>query len=93
MVAEPNPTGPGSLHELAAFPGVVTRAVRAQHVGFPVRITVRRHRRWVQVVGPRLVPAPEAEVFFSCEAEAAWGEDVCPCCASHRWDAAYDDEG
>ena len=73
VTADAGHTGPGSNHELAAFPGVVTRAVRAQHVGFPVRITVRRHRRWVQVVGPRLVPGPEAEVFYSCEAEAAWG--------------------
>jgi predicted Zn-dependent protease len=59
--------------ELLAFPAAVTRAVRAQHVGFPVRIVVRRHRRWIQVVGPRLVPGPEAESFYSCAAETGWG--------------------
>ena len=62
-----------SAAELLAFPAAVTRAVRAQHVGFPVHITVRRHRRWIQVVGARLVPGPEAEIFYSCEAEAGWG--------------------
>jgi predicted Zn-dependent protease len=47
--------------------------VRAHHVGFPVRFSVRRHQRWVQVVGPRLVPGPESETFYSCTAEASWG--------------------
>jgi predicted Zn-dependent protease len=59
--------------ELAEFPAVLGRAVRAHHVGFPMRLTVRRHRRWVQVVGARLVPAPEAETFYSCAAELPWG--------------------
>ena len=40
---------------------------------FRVRYAVRRHRRWVQVVGPRLVPAAESETFYSCTAEASWG--------------------
>lgn len=59
--------------ELLDFPGAVTRAVRNHHVGFPLRIGVRRHRRWVQVVGPRLVPGPEAEVFYSVQTDMVWG--------------------
>jgi predicted Zn-dependent protease len=59
--------------ELFDFPGAVARAVRAHHVGFPFRLTVRRHRRWVQVVGPRLVPGGEAETFYSCTVESSWG--------------------
>lgn len=59
--------------ELFDFPGAVARAVRAHHVGFPFRLTVRRHRRWVQVVGPRLVPGGETETFYSCAVESSWG--------------------
>ena len=64
---------PPAAPELADFPAAVVRAVRAHHVGFPLRITVRRHRRWIQVVGPRLVPGPESETFYSVAAEMAWG--------------------
>jgi len=62
--------------ELLDFPGQVTRAVRAHHVGFPLKLTVRRHRRSIQVVGARLVPGPESETFWSCSAElprGRWG--------------------
>ncbi len=59
--------------ELAEFPGHVARAIRARHVGFPLRLTVRRHRRAVAVVGARLAAAPEREVFYSCAAELPWG--------------------
>jgi predicted Zn-dependent protease len=66
---------PGELvaPELLDFPAALSRAVRAHHVGFPLRIAVRRHRRWVQVVGPRFVPAAESETFYSCSAESSWG--------------------
>ncbi len=59
--------------ELADFPGLVARAIRAHHVGFPLRLTVRRHRRFVAVVGARLAAAPESELFYSVAAELAWG--------------------
>jgi predicted Zn-dependent protease len=67
------PPPPPAAPELLDFPGAVTRAVRNHHVGFPVRIAVRRHRRWIQVVGPRLVPGPESETFYSVATEMAWG--------------------
>src|SRR5690349_21459243 len=55
---EPAPfSEPPAAPELFDFPSAVARGVRAHHVGFPFRLTARRHRRWVQVVGPRLVPA------------------------------------
>lgn len=62
-----------AVPELLDFPAAVGRAVRAHHVGFSVRLSVRRHRREVQVVGPRLVPGPETETFYSVAAEAPWG--------------------
>jgi microcin-processing metallopeptidase PmbA/TldD-like protein len=64
------------LAELQGFPGAVARAVRAHHVGFPLRLSVRLHRRAVQVVGARLVPEGQGEIFWSCSAElprGRWG--------------------
>ena len=60
-------------HELRDFPQAVARAVRAHHVGIPMRLTLRRHRRWLQVVGSRLVPEPQSEGFYSCVLESQWG--------------------
>ncbi len=60
-------------HELRDFPQAVARAIRAHHVGIPVRLTLRRHRRWLQVVGSRLVPEPQSESFYSCVLESQWG--------------------
>jgi predicted Zn-dependent protease len=60
-------------HELREFPQAVARAIRAHHVGIPVRLTLRRHRRWLQVVGSRLVPEPQSEGFYSCVLESPWG--------------------
>jgi predicted Zn-dependent protease len=62
-----------SAPELLAFPGLVARALRNHHVGFHLRLSVRRHRRWVQVVGPRLVPDAENESFYSASGESSWG--------------------
>ncbi|HEY8020667.1 MAG TPA: metallopeptidase TldD-related protein, partial [Thermoanaerobaculia bacterium] len=72
-------TGPASaapasdLHQLAEFPALVARAIRAHHVGFPLHLTVRRHRRFLMVVGSRLAAEPQSETFYSCAAELAWG--------------------
>ncbi len=63
----------GSTAPLFDFTPALHRAVRRRHVAFPLRITVRRHRRWVQVVSPRLVPEPEAEMFHSVVATTASG--------------------
>lgn len=64
---------PRTAAELIGIPDALTRAIRSHHVGFPARLTVRRHRRWIQVVGPRLVSGQEQETFYSLQAEAAWG--------------------
>ena len=64
---------PRAAAELVGIPEALARAVRSHHVGFPSRLTVRRHRRWVQVVGPRLVAGQETETFYSLQAEASWG--------------------
>ena len=63
--------------ELLQFPANVTRAVREQLVAFPIELRVSRHRRWSQVVGPRFVPAPEEECFYSLVAEMPWGRFGC----------------
>lgn len=64
---------PPPAEELAELPLAVGRAIRSRHVAFPLRLTVRRHHREVQVVGPRFVPEPERELFWSLAAELPWG--------------------
>jgi predicted Zn-dependent protease len=59
--------------ELRDFPAAVGRAVRAHHVGFAVRMTLRRHRRSLQVVGARLAGEPQEERFYSCVLDSEWG--------------------
>jgi TldD protein len=41
-------------------------------VAFPMELTVRLHRRWVQVVGPHLIPEPESEAYLSVEVTLPW---------------------
>jgi predicted Zn-dependent protease len=64
---------PRETAELLDVPAALSQAIRSHHVGFPVRLTVRRHRRWVQVVGIRLVAGAERETFYSLSAETTWG--------------------
>jgi len=60
--------------EVLTFPGAVQRAVRSHRAAFPAALTVRRHRRWLQVVGTgKVVPEPQAEGFYSVEADLPWG--------------------
>jgi predicted Zn-dependent protease len=45
-------------------------------LAFPLRLEVRRHRRWIQVVGREFVAQPESEDFWSLRAAldgASWG--------------------
>jgi predicted Zn-dependent protease len=67
------PLALGDVRELRDFPAAVARAVRAHHVGFAVRLTLRRHRRSLQAVGPRLAGEPQDERFYSCTLESEWG--------------------
>lgn len=67
------PPDTGLAREVMEFPGAVGRAVREHHVAFPLRLRVRRHRRWRQVVGTRLTAEPESEVFYSLVATTTWG--------------------
>ncbi|HEV3458418.1 MAG TPA: metallopeptidase TldD-related protein [Thermoanaerobaculia bacterium] len=77
------------VRELRDFPAAVSRAIRAHHVGIAARLTLRRHRRWLQVVGPRLVAESQTESFYSCVVESSWGR-----CGAllPRLDAAAADE-
>jgi predicted Zn-dependent protease len=58
---------------LQRFPVQVTRAIRRRLAGFPLRLKIRRHRRWVRVVGTLVAPEQEQEEFYSLEAEMPWG--------------------
>lgn len=70
-----------SPEELAEVPLAVSRAIRAHHVAFPLRLAVRRHRREIQVIGPTFVPSAERETFYSLAADLPWG----------RWGMLYPD--
>jgi predicted Zn-dependent protease len=62
-----------AAEEVLGFPTRLTRALRARHVAFPLRLVVRRHHRQLLCVGTRLVPEPETELFYSCLATTPWG--------------------
>ena len=80
--------GAAEAPEVLEMPARVQRAVRARRAAFPLRLTVRRHRRWVQVVrGERVVPEPEAERLYSVAAELPWAG------AGGRWGALFSELG
>lgn len=58
--------------ELERFAPALNRALRRRLVAFPLETRVRRHRRWIQVVGPQLIPDLESEVFFSIDVATPW---------------------
>ncbi len=58
--------------ELVPFPTDVIRHLRQERVAFPLRLHVARHRRWLQIIGPRWVPEEQFESFYSCTAETPW---------------------
>jgi len=66
-------SGPPRAPELLEFPPAVQRAVRSHHVSFPLRLTVRRHRRWLRTIGTQLSSGVEEESFYSYRAETPWG--------------------
>lgn len=70
---ESGPWGEAMAEDMPPFAGQLERALRAQYVAFPLLLTLRRHRRWVSVVGPRLVAATQTESFYSLLAEMPWG--------------------
>jgi len=55
------------------FPRWVERALRAEHVAFPLRLACRQHARDIQVVGRHLVSEPQRERFASAIADLPWG--------------------
>ena len=64
-----DPQVPAELHQ---FPLRITDAIRRRLAGFPLRLRIRRHRRWVRVVGVHVAPEQEREQFYSYEAETPW---------------------
>ncbi len=69
VVAPESPDGATEVHR---FPTQLTRALRQLLVAFPMRVRVRRHRRWIQVVCPQIVPEAESESFYSIEVRTPW---------------------
>jgi hypothetical protein len=83
VLAEPGletaPWGEAVAEDIPPFAGLLERALRAQYVAFPMLLTLRRHRRWTLVVGPRLVAPGQSESFFSVLAEMPWGSHASFC--------------
>jgi predicted Zn-dependent protease len=77
VLAEPalesGPWGEAMAEDMPPFSGLLERALRAQYVAFPMLLTLRRHRRWTLVVGPKLVGPAQSEAFYSLLAEMPWG--------------------
>lgn len=63
---------PLELGSIGLFPSLVARKIRNRRVGFPFSLALSRHRRWLQVVGTKLVGALEEERYFSWEASTPW---------------------
>jgi len=62
--------------EMMAFPGEVERRVRERSLAFPCTLCLRRHRRWIKVVGREFVGDAEVEDFWSLRADlpgGSWG--------------------
>ena len=73
-VLDPAPFPPlEDISRLARFPTAVTRAIRRRLAAFPMQLRVRRHRRWIRVIGTQLAPEPQAESFYSCDVDLPWG--------------------
>ena len=51
----------------------LARALNRRRVGFPMEVTVRRHRRQVQVIRGRMSAPSQSEEYFSLRAETPWG--------------------
>jgi len=58
--------------DLLELPSRLQRAIRQRHVAFPLRLTLRRHARDLQVVGTGPAPEPQRERFYSLTAELGW---------------------
>ena len=70
------PPEAATADEARAFTAEVERRLRERRLGFPLRLEVRRHRRWIQVIGRELVAEPEMEDFWSLRADVdgvTWG--------------------
>ena len=59
--------------ELQRFPSALNRALRQRLVAFPLDIGLRRHHRWLQLVGPQLIPDAETETYYSLTISTPWG--------------------
>ncbi len=66
-------TEPVEAHEVIEFEALIRAAVKQHLVAFPMRIEVRRHRRDVQIIGTKLVPEGERELYYSCRVRLPWG--------------------
>jgi len=73
-LAAAGPAAPVDTAPLAEFHDQVFAGLRQRLLAFPLRLSVRSHRRWVQVVGSRLAAPGEEERFWSAVADTPWGQ-------------------
>ena len=59
--------------DFQSFSARVVSRLRAKHLVFPIRMWLRRHRRWLRVVDREVAAEPETELFYSCRVECDWG--------------------
>ena len=71
LTSSPWPEIPDA-HEVLSFPSLVNQALRALDAGDLIsetQVTVRRHRRWLRVVGMQVSSGVEKESFYSVAAQ------------------------
>ena len=63
----------GDRAEMMAFPAQVETRLRKRRLAFPCRLLLRRHRRWIKVIGREFVGDTEVEEFWSLRADLPGG--------------------
>ncbi len=64
---------PLRLAEIERAESQLARAVNRRRVGFPMGVTVRRHRRQIQVLHGHMSAPSQFEEYFSLRVETPWG--------------------
>ncbi len=64
---------PLRMAEIERVERQLEKAVNRRRAGFPMEVTVRRHRRQVQVIHGRMSAPSQFEEYFSLRVNAPWG--------------------
>jgi hypothetical protein len=63
----------GDSDELVAQGAATVEAIRSRHAAFPLKLSIVRRSREIQVVGRQLAAALQRERYYSLRAETPWG--------------------